>query len=137
MRTSEPQFTLDFTSKFRYVLPPCCHDALVCVGVHSEILETGDYNVSSQTPVGVTQRREPKEAWIVDYRDQHGARHIKTFAKKRDADAHHAIVGTGVRAGTHTAESKSITVAKAGELWLGSCEGAGLERTTLDAYERP
>ena len=72
----------------------------------------------------------------MDYRDQHGDRHIKTFAKKRDADAHHAIVGVAVRAGTHTADSKSVTVAKAAELWLDSCEAAGLERTTLAAYRQ-
>ena len=79
---------------------------------------------------------EPKEAWVVDYVDQHGDRHLKTFAKKRDADAHHAIVGAAVRAGTHTADSKSVTVAKAAELWLASCEAAGLERTTLAAYRQ-
>jgi len=77
---------------------------------------------------------EMKEAWVVDYVDQHGDRHIKTFAKKRDADAHHAIVGVAVRAGTHTADSKSITVAKAAELWLESCEAAGLEATTIARY---
>src|SRR5262249_55931366 len=53
-----------------------------------------------------------------------------------DADAHHAIVGVAVRNGTHTAESKSVTVAKAAELWLESCEAAGLERTTLVAYRQ-
>jgi integrase len=79
---------------------------------------------------------EKKEAWIVDYRDQHSQRHIKTFAKKRDADAHHAIVGVAVRAGTHTADSKSITVAKAAELWLASCDAAGLERATTTAYRQ-
>ena len=79
---------------------------------------------------------EPKEAWVVDYVDQHGERHIKTFAKKRDADAHHAIVGTAVRAGTHTADSKSVTVAKAAELWLDSCDAAGLERSTVAAYRQ-
>src|SRR5262245_27273798 len=77
-----------------------------------------------------------KEAWVVDYVDQHGDRHIKTFAKKRDADAHHAIVGVAVRAGTHTADSKSITVAKAAELWLESSDAAGLERTTITAYRQ-
>jgi integrase len=77
-----------------------------------------------------------KEAWVVDYVDQRGERHIKTFAKKRDADAHHAIVGIAVRNGTHTADSKSITVARAAELWLESCESAGLERTTLVAYRQ-
>jgi integrase len=79
---------------------------------------------------------EPKEAWVVDYVDQHGDRHLKTFAKKRDADAHHAIVGAAVRAGTHTADSKSVTVAKAAEMWLESCEAAGLERTSLVAYRQ-
>jgi integrase len=79
---------------------------------------------------------EMKEAWVVDYVDQHGDRHLKTFAKKRDADAHHAIVGVAVRAGVHTADSKSITVARAAELWLESCEAAGLERTTMTAYRQ-
>lgn len=79
---------------------------------------------------------EMREAWVVDYVDQHGDRHLKTFAKKRDADAHHAIVGTAVRAGTHTADSKSVTVARAAELWLESCEAAGLERTTTAGYRQ-
>jgi integrase len=79
---------------------------------------------------------EMKEAWVVDYVDQCGDRHIKTFAKKRDADAHHAIVGVAVRAGTHTADSKSATVARAAELWLESCEAAGLERTTMVSYRQ-
>ena len=79
---------------------------------------------------------EPKEAWVVDYVDQHGDRHIKTFAKKRDADAHHAIVGVAVRAGTHTADSKSVTVTRAAEMWLESCEAAGLERTSLVSYRQ-
>jgi integrase len=79
---------------------------------------------------------EPREAWVVDYVDQHGDRHLKTFAKKRDADAHHAIVGVAVRAGVHTADSKSVTVARAAELWLESCEAAGLERATIAAYRQ-
>jgi integrase len=79
---------------------------------------------------------EIREAWIVDYVDQAGDRHIKTFAKKRDADAHHAVVGVAVRSGTHTADSKSVTVAKAAELWLESCEAAGLERTSMAAYRQ-
>jgi integrase len=79
---------------------------------------------------------ETREAWVVDYVDQAGDRHIKTFAKKRDADAHHAIVGVAVRTGTHTADSKSVTVAKAAELWLESCDAAGLERTSITAYRQ-
>jgi integrase len=79
---------------------------------------------------------EPREAWVVDYVDQHGDRHLKTFARKRDADAYHAVVAAAVRAGTHTADSKSVTVAKAGELWLESGRAAGLERVTLTAYRQ-
>jgi integrase len=75
-----------------------------------------------------------KQAWIVDYRDQHGARHIKTFERKKDADAHHAHVAISMRAGTHTPESRSITVAEAGALWLARSAAAGLERSTLDQY---
>jgi integrase len=75
-----------------------------------------------------------KEAWVVDYRDQHGDRHLKTFTRKKDADVHHAAVAVSVRAGTHTPESRSITVAEAGELWLRASEAAGLERSTLEAY---
>src|SRR5262249_19863495 len=79
---------------------------------------------------------EMKEAWVVDYVDQYGERHLKTFAKKPDADAHHAIGGVAVRSGTHTADSRSVTVARAAELWLESCEAAGLERATITAYRQ-
>jgi integrase len=41
-----------------------------------------------------------------------------------------------VRAGTHTPESKSPTVASAAEKWLESCEAAGLERATITAYRQ-
>jgi integrase len=83
-----------------------------------------------------TREGEAKEAWIVDYVDQLGGRHIKTFARKRDADAYHASVAVDVRAGTHTADSRSITVAQAGGLWLESGAAAKLERSTLEQYRR-
>jgi len=92
--------------------------------------------VSVRKRIWKSPNGEMKEAWVVDYVDQHGERHIKTFAKKRDANAHHAIVGAAVRAGTHTADSKSATVAKAAELWLASCDAHGLERTTVTAYRQ-
>jgi integrase len=77
---------------------------------------------------------ETKGAWVVDYRDQYGERHQKTFARKKDADAHHAAVTVSVRAGTHTAESRSLTVAEAGELWLKAADANRLERSTVAAY---
>ena len=33
----------------------------------------------------ITRKGEPKEAWLADYVDQHGKRHIKTFKRKKDA----------------------------------------------------
>jgi integrase len=75
---------------------------------------------------------ERKEAWVVDYRDQHGDRHIKTFARKKDADAYHAKVAVDVRAGVHTPDSQSVTIAEAASLWLEST--AHLERATCAGY---
>ena len=77
---------------------------------------------------------EMKSAWIVDYFDQHRKRHIKTFARKRDAETWRAQVAIDVRAGTHSADSGSVSVAQAGELWLQNRTAAGLEATTLVAY---
>ena len=76
------------------------------------------------------------EAWVVAYADQAGKRHIKSFDRRRDADAYHATVAVNVRQGIHTADSTSITVAEAGKLWLESGDAAGLERTTLDYYRQ-
>src|SRR5262245_13632304 len=79
---------------------------------------------------------ESKEAWVVDYADLSGARRHKTFARKRDADAYHAKVAVDVRAGIHTPESSSVTIAVAGRLWLDAATNAGLERATLAGYQQ-
>jgi integrase len=81
-------------------------------------------------------RGEPQEAWVVDYVDQHSKRHIKTFQKKKAAEAYHATVTVEVREGRHTADSSSITVAEAGEHWIKNAEANNLERTTIDEYRR-
>ena len=83
----------------------------------------------------ITSAGEPKEAWVVDYHDQAGARHIETFAKKKDADARHADVKVDVKAGVHVAPSKSITLKEAGENWIEAAEHE-LERTTVDQYRQ-
>jgi integrase len=75
-----------------------------------------------------------REAWIVDYVDGHGERHIKTFARKSDALAHHAEVTVNVSKGIHTAESRSLTVKQAAEQWLITSQLEKLERSTLDHY---
>jgi len=78
-----------------------------------------------------TAKGEKKEAWIVDYVDQDGDRHIETFKRKKEADAFHAQVGVDVRAGTYTAPSKSITVKEAAEDWIKSVALEGREVSTL------
>lgn len=83
-----------------------------------------------------TAKGEAKEAWIVDYVDQAGKRHIKTFTKKKEADAYHATARVEVRTGTHTADSASVTISEAAALWIESCHARNLEASTVDAYEQ-
>jgi integrase len=77
-----------------------------------------------------------KEAWIVDYVDQMGVRHIETFERKKDADEYQATVKVEVRKGTHVAPSKSPTVAEAADTWLKEAKARNIERTTLRHYEQ-
>src|SRR5579872_6736483 len=79
---------------------------------------------------------EPREAWIVDYVDQKGERHIETFERKRDAEERHDAVKVDVRKGVHTAVNRSITLAEAAEQWLEYVVGEGAERSTVDQYRR-
>jgi integrase len=44
---------------------------------------------------------EAKEAWIVDYVDATGERHIQTFSGKKNADEYHATVRVDVRRRAH------------------------------------
>ena len=61
-------------------------------------------------------------------------RHIRTFDRKKDADDFHAQVRVDLKRGTHTPNSRSVTVATAGNEWLDLC--GDLERTTLDGYRQ-
>ena len=83
-----------------------------------------------------TKLGRAQEAWTVDYVDQAGDRHIRTFTRKKDADTFHASVNVEVGLGIHTAPSKSPTVAEAAELYLQTCRQEELERTTLDTYKQ-
>jgi integrase len=82
----------------------------------------------------ITSKGVEKEAWVVDYVDQAGERHLKTFSKKKAADNFAATANVEIRAGIHTADSASKTIAEAGRLWLETGDKAGLERSTLAAY---
>jgi integrase len=83
-----------------------------------------------------TANGDVREAWIVDYRDGQGDRHIETFEKKKDADDYHATVKVDVRQGIHTAPNKSVTVAQAATDWLTHVEREGRERSTVAQYSQ-
>ena len=48
--------------------------------------------MNSRKRVWTTRKGEQKTAWVVDYRDQGGKRHIETFDRKKDAEAREATV---------------------------------------------
>jgi integrase len=83
-----------------------------------------------------TRKGETKEAWVVDYADQNGKRHLKTFLKKKLADAFATTAKIQIRHGVHTADSESVTVAAAGKLWIATAEKNRLERATVDQYRQ-
>lgn len=82
-----------------------------------------------------TRAGEARESWIVDYVSR-GERHIRTFEKKKDAEAFETDMKAEVRDGTHTPRKKSPTVSQAGQNWITAGETAGLERTSLDGYRQ-
>ncbi len=112
------------------------------MGLHSLVQGFGLGSASEHSgplPMASVRKREwtspkgeAKSAWVVDYLDQAGKRRLETFARKKQADAYVATAVVEVRTGVHTADSQSITVAQAAELWIGSC--AAMERTTVDSY---
>jgi integrase len=85
-----------------------------------------------------TSRGVEKEAWVVDYVDrvEGGKRRLKSFGKKKDAVNFAATARTEVRAGTHTADSQSVTISEAGLLWIATGDKNRLERSTLTMYRQ-
>jgi integrase len=78
---------------------------------------------------------EKKTAWQVDYRDNAGKRRSKQFTRKKDAEAWLTQAAWHVIQGTHTADSASITVDRACDLWLERGRAENLEESTLRGYE--
>jgi integrase len=68
-----------------------------------------------------------KTAWVVNYKDQQGKRHQKTFVLRGEAKDWLARTLGEVQAGTHTPDRSTITFLQAGELWL--------ERQVLECAE--
>ena len=81
-----------------------------------------------------TSGGEERTAWVCDYQDQHGKRRLKTFKTKKAADSWATDALFQVKAGTHTPESTSITVAQAAEDWIKGVELEGRERSTIAQY---
>ncbi|BEU99982.1 site-specific integrase [Novosphingobium olei] len=77
-----------------------------------------------------------KSAWLVDYRDQAGKRRAKQFARKKDAEAWLVGAAWQVSQGVHTADSQSITVAEAADLWVNKADAEGRERGTVTQYRQ-
>jgi len=88
----------------------------------------------------ITRKGETKEAWIADFTDGTGKRHIRTFPQKKKADAYEATVKVAVHAGTHVSLDGSITIAEAAENWIKRVEANGMrgdgpaERATVRQY---
>ncbi|RAH99871.1 site-specific integrase [Acuticoccus sediminis] len=83
-----------------------------------------------------TSKGVEKTAWVVDYTDQNGKRRLKTFQRKKEADAWAARTTTEVGDGIHVADRATVTVSEAGDKWLESAINAGLERSTTDQYRQ-
>src|SRR4051812_41942959 len=83
-----------------------------------------------------TQRSIEREAWVVDYVDQHGKRRLRTFARKKAADTFESNATVEIGAGVHVADSASVTIRHAGENWIAAASAAGLERSTTAQYRQ-
>lgn len=65
-----------------------------------------------------THKGASREAWVVTYSDGAGARRLKTFDKKRDADAYRTRVESELSEGNHVAVSKANTVATVAQRYI-------------------
>lgn len=82
----------------------------------------------------ISQRGDRKTAWQVDYRDAAGHRRSKQFGRKKDAEAWSTQASWQVSQGIHTADSQSVTVKQAGDIWIARVEADNRERATVANY---
>ena len=80
---------------------------------------------------------EAREAWVVDYVDQHGDRHVQTFPTRRAAAAWATQAEHEVAAGTHSPLTGSVTVKEAFQMWIENCVDEGLEYGTIRQLRLP
>ena len=74
--------------------------------------------------------------WLVDYKDQSGKRRFRNFDRKRDAETWITQAAWEVVNGVHTADSQSITVAQACDIWIKTAEANDRERGTIQQYRQ-
>jgi integrase len=92
--------------------------------------------MSVRRRIWTTSKGEQREAWVVAYSDVSGKPRLRTFSRKREADAYHAKVRVDVSSGVHVVDSQSVTVAEAGQYWIQTAEANSLERATIDGYRQ-
>ena len=81
-----------------------------------------------------TSDGKAREAWIVDYTDQRGGRHIETFKLRKEATSRKTEIEGEIERRVHVARRESITVAAAGQLWVDQARDDGLEDSTVRMY---
>jgi integrase len=72
--------------------------------------------------------------WLVDYRDLAGTRRARQFATKKEAVDFETKVRADIAAGVHVADTASITVREAADLWLQRAQTEALEPSTRKQY---
>ncbi len=77
-----------------------------------------------------------KTVWLVDYRDGAGKRRFKQFPRRKDADTWLTTAAWQVSQGVHTADSQSVTVKDAADVWVKTAEANDRERGTIDQYKQ-
>jgi integrase len=83
-----------------------------------------------------TNKGGEQTAFVADYVDQAGKRHIKTFPTQKAAKAWLRDTLHEVNQGIHTPARASITIAEAGEEWIALAETDGLEASTVLQYRQ-
>jgi integrase len=73
----------------------------------------------------------PKTAWIADYFDQDGERHIKTFSTRGAAKDWLPKAQHEIGQGAHVPDSTSQTLREAVDAWITRGEAEGLESSTM------
>jgi integrase len=86
--------------------------------------------------VGIRQRTwvsggKEKSAWVVEYFDAERKWRLKTFKTKKDAQDFEATTRVNLKRGKHVADSASITVGEAGDLWIETGEENELVPSSL------